>query len=103
VPLSLKVSATTKYTITSRRGNQTLYVYVTDQKNMPIKDATVTFALRDVSGTQTFTLPRTDANGFTSYAFNSGALRPAQTVFITVTATSNGITGTDRASFFTWF
>jgi hypothetical protein len=39
VPLALKVSATTKYTITARRGNQTLYVYVTDQKDMPVKDA----------------------------------------------------------------
>ena len=52
VPLSLKVSATTKYTITARRGNQTLYVYVTDQKNSPVKDAEVGFTLRDASGTQ---------------------------------------------------
>jgi hypothetical protein len=105
VPLSLKVSATTKHTITARRGDQTLYVYVTDQKNMPVKDAEVTFALRDASGTQTYAMPHTDANGFASYTFDAGTFRPAQTVFITVNARSNGAgaTGTDRTSFFTWF
>ncbi|HSD83242.1 MAG TPA: hypothetical protein VLG46_05265, partial [Anaerolineae bacterium] len=79
------------------------FVYVTDQKNMPIKDAEVTFMLRDASGTKTYAMPRTDATGFTSYTFDAGSLRPAQTVFITVKAVSNGKTGTDRTSFFTWF
>jgi hypothetical protein len=103
VPLALKVSATTKYTITARRGNQTLYVYVTDQKDMPVKDAEVSFTLRDASGAQTYSMAPTDANGFTSYIFDTGTFRPAQTVFITVDARSSGVTGTDRTSFFTWF
>lgn len=103
VPLSLKVSATTKQTVTSQRGGQTLFVYVTDQKNTPVKDAEVGFTLRDASGTQTYTMPRTDANGFSSYTFDVAAFRPAQTVFINVTARSNSVTGTDRTSFFTWF
>ncbi len=103
VPLALKVSATTKDTITTRHSNQTLYVYVTDQKNMPVKDANVTFTQRDASGTKSYPMPPTDANGFTSFTFDAGELRPAQTVFMTATATANGVTGTDRTSFFTWF
>jgi hypothetical protein len=103
VPLSLKVSATTKDTITSRRGSQTLYVYVTDQKNSPVARADVTFTLRDAAGTQTHVMPATDATGFTSFTFDAGTFRPAQTVFITVNARSNSATGTDRTSFFTWF
>jgi hypothetical protein len=103
VPLSLKVSATTKYAITSRQFNQTLYVYVTDQKDTPLKDADVSFTLQDITGLKTYVLPKTDATGFTSYPFDVGTFRPAQTVFIEVTATSNGITGTDQTSFFTWF
>jgi hypothetical protein len=103
VPLALKVSATTKYAITSRQFNQTLYVYVTDQKNTPLKDAAVSFTMQDVTGLKTYVLPKTDADGFASYQFDVGAFRPAQTVFIEVTATSNGITGTDQTSFFTWF
>lgn len=103
VPVTLKVSATTKDTITSRRGTQTLYVYVTDQKGTPRKDVTVDFTLRDVSGTQTYTMPPTDANGFTLFTFNVGAYHPAQTVFITVNARSGSASGTDRTSFFTWF
>jgi hypothetical protein len=103
VPLSLKVSATTKDAITSRRGSQTLYVYVTDQKNVPVKDADVTFTLRNASGTQTYTLPRTDANGFTSYTFDVAPFQTAQPVFINVAARSGSATGTDRTTFFTWF
>jgi hypothetical protein len=103
VPLSLKVSATTKYAITSRRFNQTLFVYVTDQTNMPVKDADVSFTTEDATGLKTYVLPKTDADGFTSYRFDVGAFRPAQTVFIEVTATFNGVTGTDQTSFFTWF
>jgi hypothetical protein len=103
VPIALKVSATTKHTITARRGDQTVYVYITDQKNEPQKNVEVTFMLRDASGTQTFTMPRTDKDGFTSYTFDAGAFRPAQTVFITVIARASSVTGTDRASFFTWF
>ncbi len=103
VPLALKVSATTKDTITSRRGSQTVYVYVTDQKDKPVQNAEVTLTLRDAFGTQTYSMSPTDANGFTSYTFDLSAYRPAQSVFITVNARSNGVTGTDRASFFTWF
>lgn len=103
VPLSLKVSATTKYAITSRRFNQTLYVYVTDQKNTPLKDADVSFTAQDATGLKTYVLPKTNADGFTSYRFDVGAFRPAQTIFIEVTATSTGVTGTDQTSFFTWF
>jgi len=103
VPLSLKVSATTKHTVTARRGDQTLFVYVTDQKNTPVEDAAVTFTLRDAASTSAYTMPRTDTNGFASFTFDAGAFQPAQTVFIFVTAASRGITGTDRTSFFTWF
>ena len=103
VPLYLKVNATTKDTITSRRGTQTLYVYVTDQKGAPRQNVEVTATLRDASGAQTYSLTPTDANGFTSFTFDTSTFLPAQTVFITVDARSSGATGTDRTSFFTWF
>jgi hypothetical protein len=103
VPLSLKVSATTRDAITSRRGTQTVYVYVTDQKGKPAPGAEVTLTLRDAAGMQTHTLQPTDDAGFTSFSFDAGAFRPAQTVFIAVQARSSGVTGTDRTTFFTWF
>lgn len=103
VPLTLKVSATTKETITSRRDSQTLYVYVTDQKDLPVANAEVAFTLRDAAGAKAYTMPRTDPNGFTSFTFDVSAFAPAQTVFITVNARSNSATGTDRTSFFTWY
>jgi hypothetical protein len=103
VPLALKVSATTKSTIASRHDVQTLYVFVTDQKSMPVKDAVVTATLRFASESQTFTMPRTDATGFTSITFDIGNFPLAEVIFVTVEARSNGVTGTDRTSFFTWF
>jgi hypothetical protein len=103
IPLSLKVSATTKNAITTRHSIQILYVYVTDQKDTPVAGAAVTVTLRDATGTQTQPLPPTDANGFTSYSFAVGAFRPAQTIFISVDAQSGTATGTDRTTFFTWF
>jgi len=103
VPVSLKVSATTKYAITSRRADQTLYVYVTDQKNMPLENAVVSFTTRDAAGVKLYNLPKTNADGFTSYRFDVGAFRPAQTVFVEVTAGFSGITATEQTSFFTWF
>jgi hypothetical protein len=102
-PLALEVSATTKYAITSRRFNQTLYVYVTDQKDTPVEGADVSFTTQDATGLKTYVMPKTDASGFTSYRFDVSAFRPAQTVLIEVTATFNGVTGTDQTSFFTWF
>ncbi len=103
VPLALKVSASTRYAIVSRQLDQTLYVYVTDQKDLPLKDATVTFTTRDAGGVKHYAMPNTDANGFTLYRFDISGYRPAQSVFIEVTATYNGVTGTDQTSFFTWF
>jgi hypothetical protein len=103
VPLSLRVSATTKETITPRRGTQTLYVYVTDQKGKPAPGAEVAFTLRDSTGTQSFTMRPTDETGFTSFTFDAGVFRPAQTVFIAVQARSSRAAGSDRTTFFTWF
>jgi hypothetical protein len=76
---------------------------VTDQKNKPVVGAEVTLSLRDATSTQTHTLPPTDVNGFTSFTFDVGAFRPAQTIFINVDAQSSGATGSDRTTFFTWF
>ena len=88
VPLSLKVSATTKYAITSR-AVQSDAVCVRDrsEEHAALKMRMFRLRLRDATGLKTYVLPQTDANGFTSYHFDVGAFRPAQTVFIEVTAT----------------
>ena len=102
-PLSLKVNATTKYAITSRRSPQTVFVFVTDQKNMPVKGANVTFTMRTALGSKSVTLLPTDATGFTTYKFDIGNLFPGQTVFVEVRADADGVKGNDQTSFFTWF
>ena len=89
--------------ITARGSPQTLYVFVTDQKNAPIKGAQVSFTVRDASNAKTFPMPPTDPNGFTSLTFDIGAFRPAQIVIVEVTVTSNGLAAKDQTSFYTWF
>ena len=74
-------------------------MYVTDQTNTPVKDADVSFTTQDATGLKTYVLPKTDAAGFTSYRFDVGAFRPAQTVFVEVTATFNGVTEPIRLRF----
>ena len=103
VPLSLKVSATTKYAITSRRSPQTVFVFVTDQKNSPVAGANITFTMRSALGSRSIPLASTDASGFTSYKFDIGTLFPGQTVFVEVHADAGGVKGNDQTSFFTWF
>ena len=103
VPLSLKISATTRSVIMSQRDPQTLYVFVTDQKNAPVKDVQVSFTVRDSSSAQTFSMPPTASNGFTSLDFDISAFRPAQTVIVDVTVISNSLQAQDQTSFFTWY
>ena len=103
LPISLKVNATTKYAITSRRSPQTVFVFVTDQTNTPVAGANITFTMRTALGSRSIPLLPTDASGFTSYRFDIGSLFPGQTVFVDVHADAGGVKGSDQTSFFTWF
>ncbi len=103
-PLSLKVSASPKYTVVSRRGTQTIYVFVTDQKDMPLAGASVAVVVRDSYGQIIQdTMPDTDSQGFTSYSFDVGQFNPGQSVIVQVTAVYQSLSAKTQTSFFTWF
>ena len=102
--LSLKVSANPKYTVVPRHGSQTIYVFVTDQKDMPLAGASVALVVRD-SSNQVLrdTMPPTDSQGFTTYSFNVSQFSPGQSVIVEVATGFQGLSANTQTSFFTWF
>jgi hypothetical protein len=102
-PVTLKVTASVKAPITARTGTQTLYVYVLDQTNQPIGNASVSFTTRDASGERSYEMLKTNGQGFTSYTFNIGNTRPGQVVVIQVHAAFNELAAAAQTSFFTWY
>ncbi len=103
-PLALKVTATPKYTVASRRSPQTIYVFVTDQKNSPLSGANVRITVRD--GTNVYVrdvMPATNNQGFASYTFDVSQLRTGKNVIVEIMAELPGLSDTTQTSFFTWF
>jgi hypothetical protein len=70
--LSLRVRAFPKYAFTSRDDQQTIYILVQDQKQVPVESAQVTLILTLPSGKiERFIVPGlTDKNGMISYNFD---------------------------------
>ncbi len=103
-PLALKVSASPKYTVVSRVGTQTIYVFVTDQKDMPLANASVALLVSDNNGhVIQDTMPATDSQGFTSYTFDVNQLGLGQSVIVEVTAVYQNLSAKTQTSFFIWF
>ncbi len=102
-PISLRVAASVRTSITPRSGDQTLYVYVTDQTGQPIASASVTFIVRESSGNRTFTMPPTDTNGYTSYTFDVGNSAPGRIVVIQVNAAYLDLLATAQTSYLPWY
>ncbi len=104
LPLSLKVTASPRLTVASRRSPQTIYVFVTDQKDAPLAGAAVEITVReDDRALLQDSMSATDAQGFTSYSFDISNLDPGQNVIVDVTAYLPGLSAKTQTSFFTWF
>lgn len=103
-PLALKVTATPKQTVASRRTSQTIYVFVTDQKNSPLAGAAVKITVRDGSTIYLQDImAATNTQGFTSYTFALSQFNTGQNVIVEVTAELQGLSTKTQTSFFTWF
>jgi hypothetical protein len=102
-PISLHVTASVRSPITASTGAQALYVYVTDQTNKPIPNASVAFTVRNSLGARDFSMPQTDVNGYTSYEFDIGNSTPGQIVVIEVRAALGGLSASAQTSFLPWY
>lgn len=99
---TLRVDASVADPYTAYPGQQTVYVYVTDQQKRPIKDAQVTFEVAYPDRPTEYKMPPTDANGYTSHTFDLGQSPIGQTVVVRITAAVGKITGTTQTSFIYW-
>ena len=100
---ALRVSASVQHVITGRTGSQTVYVYVTDQRKLPVEGATVHMIAHYQSGNQSYGFEPTDSSGFTNHSFEILSAPPGRKVVVDVTVTYEDHTGTTQTFFLPWW
>jgi hypothetical protein len=95
--------ASLRWAITRPTGQQTLHVYVLDQRGKPVSGAAVGAIVRFPSGDRNVALPATDANGYTQAAFDLGRLNPGQLVVVQVRAAWAAVLAETQTSFLVWW
>lgn len=99
----LNVTASVRYAITGRSGKQTVFVYVSDQRQEPVQGAAVEMTANYQSGARYYECGPTNTTGFTRCSFEIVRSPVGKRVVIDVTATHGGLTGTTQTSFTPWW
>jgi len=100
---SLRATASLRYAITGPSGQQTLHVYVLDQRGEPVQDAASVAIVRFSSGDRSETLPPTNDKGHSQVSFDLGHLNPGQSVVVLVRASWASLVAETQTSFFVWW
>jgi hypothetical protein len=100
---ALSVKASVRWAITGTAGQQTLHVYVTDQRGGPVSGAASAAVVRFPSGNLNVPLPATDANGHAQVTFNLGKVNPGQSVVVQVRTSLATLVAETQTSFFVWW
>lgn len=99
----LNVTASVRYAITGRSGKQTVFIYVSDQRQKPVQGAAVDVTANYQTGAQYYECGSTNATGFTRCSFEIIRSPVGKRVVIGVRATHGGLTGTTQTSFTPWW
>ena len=99
---TLRLEASVATTYASYPGQQTLHVYVTDDKSEEVSNAHVTFVVEYPGAPKSYRMDPTNEGGYTFLTFAVEPSPVGQKVTVRVTAASNVLTGTTQISFFTW-
>ncbi|MGD2177892.1 MAG: hypothetical protein PVG71_08740 [Anaerolineae bacterium] len=99
----LRVSASVRYVITGPQGTQTLFVYVDDQQQQPVKGASVRMVARYPSNRQQIELGPTDERGLTSVSFEILPVPPGERVIIDVSVAYRDLERTTQTFFLVWW
>jgi len=99
----LDVGASVRYPTIARQGVETVFVYVTDQRQLPVQGAAVRMVVHYPSGDQRYEFKPTNASGFTRYSFDILPSVPGEKVMIDVTVTYRDLTGTTQTFFLPWW
>jgi hypothetical protein len=100
---SLRATASLRQAIVGPSGQQTLHVYVIDQRGKPVPGASSRAVVRFPSGDLEKTPPATDANGHAQVTFELGQLRPGQLIVVQVRAAWATLATETQTSFFVWW
>ena len=103
MPLRISTSASVRYVIIGRDGTQTVFVYVTDQQQQPVRGAAAEIVVHYPSGDERYECDPTNASGFTRYSFALTPSPPGQRVVVDATVTYGGLTATTQTSFTPWW
>ena len=100
---ALSAKASLRWAITGTTGQQTLHVYVSDQRGRPVSGAASAAVVRFASGNRNVPLPATDTNGHTQATFPLGKLDPGQSVVVQVRTSWAALVAQTQTSFFVWW
>jgi hypothetical protein len=100
----LKIDASVQHIITGQHGEQTVFVYVTDQLGQPLPGVTVSMTVGYPSDKVPYKCEEpTDDEGFTRQDFYIGDTSPGQNVVIDVTATYGDLTSMTQTFYLSWW
>jgi hypothetical protein len=100
----LEIDASVQHVITGRQGVQTIFVYVTDQREQPIPGAIVSMTVRYPLDEVRYEYENpTDGEGFTKHAFDIKNSPPGRNVVIDVIATYDDLTSMTQTFYLPWW
>ena len=100
----LELDASVRHITTGQDGQQTVFVYVTDQRHQPVPEAAVVVTVHyDESSEKEYVCVPTDEEGFTARTFNLLPVTPGENVVIDVAATIGDVAGQTQTFFLPWW
>jgi hypothetical protein len=103
-PAAIKVTASVLSPITGRSGQQTLYVFVTDEQENAVPNATAFYVVRALgSSAPLIPIGQTNSEGFVSMTFAINGSHLGQQWVIEVRATLNALRATTQISYVPWY
>jgi hypothetical protein len=100
---ALHVSASVQSVITGAVGDQTVFVYVTDQRGQPVEGVHVTMAVHYEQGIVSLGLPLTDVQGGAKLTFPVRDAPPGRRAVIDVYARYEELVGSTQTFFLPWW
>jgi hypothetical protein len=100
---ALRARASVRQAITGPTGQQTLYVYVVDQRGKPVQGVSLTAVVRSAAGEKSVPLSSTDPNGYADVQFDFDRAAPGQMIVIHVSAAWARVATGTRTSFLVWW
>jgi hypothetical protein len=104
----LKINASVRHITTGQDGQQTVFVYVTDQQHQPVPEAVVVVTVHYESGDYKSgddgdPCAPTDNEGFTEYVFDLLPAPPGENLVIDVAAKIGDVAGQTQTFFLPWW